>query len=75
VEIVTYRFVSEPHISLIADSAPVVLGALPPAIENGLVLPLIIGSAECKVILRLDHEGRPVTAGFHEGLVKRVQFR
>ena len=45
-QIVLVRLVDQPDIALIARTAPVVVSAFLPAVEDGFVLPLIIGAPE-----------------------------
>ena len=62
-QIVLLGFLDLPHIALIAGAAPVVIGAIAPAIENRLVLTLVIGASQGEGILGPDDEGRPLAAG------------
>ena len=51
-----------PDIALVPIAAPVAFHALRPAIEDRLVLALVIGAAEGEAVLRPDDEGRPMAA-------------
>ncbi len=69
------RLVEKPDISLIAVAAPVVVGTLFPAIEDRLVVALVIGPPKREGVLRLDYEGRPLATGLAEGLLQRVELQ
>ncbi len=73
-QVVFDRFVEEPHIPLVPGAAPEVVGSFRPAIEDGLILALVVGPAESESILRPDDEGGPFAAGLSEGLLQRIQF-
>ncbi len=69
------RLVEEPHVALVAGAAPVVIGALLPAVQDRFVLALVIRPPEREGVLRPDHEGRPLAAGLAERLLQRVELR
>ena len=63
-----------PQITLITRTTPKMLIAIRPAIEDWLVLPLIIGATHREVIFTPDDEGRPMaTCGF-ECRLQRLQL-
>ncbi len=64
-----------PDVSLVPIAAPEVVVAFPPAVQDRLVLPLVIRPAKREVVLRPDHEGGPVAARVGERLVQRMQLR
>src|SRR6516225_2833453 len=72
--IIAVRFVKEPDVALVARSAPEVLGAFRPAIQNGFVLTLIVGTSQGENVLGPDHIGGPMTAGSGEGSVQSMQL-
>ena len=74
-QIVLVRLVDQPDIALITRAAPVVISAFLPAVEDGFVLPLVIGTAERECVLGPDHKGRPFAAGLTKRLLQRVEFR
>ena len=55
-QIVLMRLLDLPHIALVAGTAPVVLRAVLPAVENGFVLALVIGASHGEGVLRPDHK-------------------
>ena len=62
-QIIDSRLVDEPDITLIACAAPEMVGALFPAIEDGLVLALIIGASERERVLgRVDKEDSQISS-------------
>src|SRR6266404_9130159 len=74
-QIIDARFVQAPHIALISCATPVVSAALPPTIQNRLVLALIIGSAQGKRVFVPDHKSGPMAPRLSERLVQRVELR
>jgi hypothetical protein len=73
VEVVLHRLIQEPHIPLVAITAPIVIGALLPAIQERFILALIIRTTEREGVLRPDHEGGPLAAGLAERLLQVVE--
>ena len=74
-QIVLNRLVEEPDIALVTGSAPVVVITLLPAVENGFVLALVIGTSESEGVLGPDQEGRPLTARFPESALQGIELR
>ena len=64
----------EPHVTLIAGTAPEMVRALAPSVQDRFVLPLVIGPAQREMVLGPNDECGPVPTGVGEGLVQRVQF-
>ena len=67
--------VKTPDVALVPVTAPVVLVPFPPAVEDRLVLALVIGSAQGEGTLGPDDELGPVTSSVDEGPLLGVQFR
>ena len=63
VQIVLAGLVDEPDVALIPRSAPEMIRAFLPAIEDRLVLPLLIRATEREGVLGPDHKGRPMATG------------
>ena len=74
VQVVPDRLVEEPDIALVPGAAPVVVAALLPAVQDRLVLALVVGAAEGEGVLGPDDERRPLAAGGCERLLQRVQL-
>ncbi len=74
-QVVTDRLVEKPHIALVAGTAPVVVGAFLPAVEDRLLLALVVGPAEREGVLRPDDERRPLAARGRERPLQGVQLR
>ena len=73
-QIVLARLIDEPDIALVPGAAPEMIVAFLPAVEDRLVLALVVGAAQGEGILRPDDEGRPMAAGLLEGLLQCMQF-
>jgi hypothetical protein len=67
-QVVAGRFVEVPDVALVTCSAPEVVGASGPAVEDRLVLALLVGAAEREGVLGPDDRGRPVAAFCLEGV-------
>ena len=63
------------RVALIARTAPVVVSAFLPAVEDRLILPLVVGAAEREGILGPDHEGGPFAPGLAKRPLQRVELR
>jgi hypothetical protein len=74
-QIVARGLVDKPDIPLIARPAPVMIVAVTPAVQDRLVLPLVVGPAERERMLRPDHERAPLAAGRRERTLQRMQLR
>jgi hypothetical protein len=55
-QIVPDRLVKEPDIALVSGAAPIVVAAVLPAIQDSLILTLIVSAAQREGVLRPDHE-------------------
>jgi hypothetical protein len=51
------------------------VGAVLPAVEDWLVLPLIVRTPEREGVLGPDHECQPLAAGLAEGFLQPVELR
>ncbi len=74
-EIVFDGCVEEPDITLITGTAPEVIGAFFPAIENGFVLALVISTTESENIFSSDQEGGSFASRIPKGSLEGVQLR
>src|SRR5918996_4810584 len=74
-KIVPGWLVEEPDVTLIPGPAPVVVGTVLPAVQDRLVLALVVGAPKREGVLRPDDERRPPTAGGPESPLQRVQLR
>ena len=74
VQIVLVQLVEEPDVALVPRAAPVVIRAVFPAVQNRLVLPLIIRATERECVLRPDHERRPLAAGIAKRFLQSVEL-
>jgi hypothetical protein len=74
-EIIFDRLVDEPDVALVAVAAPIMVSPFLPAIEDRLILALIVRAAQCETVLGPDDESRPMSARLGEGGLERVQFR
>lgn len=63
-----------PHITLIASAAPVVIGTVFPPVEDGFVLPLVVGAAKRERVLRPDDEGGPFTTSGAKRSLQGIEF-
>ena len=73
-QVVLHRLIDEPDIALIPGAAPVVVAPFLPAVEDGLVLPLVVGPAEGERVLGPHDERGPLAARGREGPLQRVQL-
>src|SRR6185312_11795188 len=64
-----------PHVALITCTAPEVIRSVAPPIEDRLVHPLVVRTAQREMVLRPNHERRPVAPSVRECPEERVQFR
>ena len=67
-------FVIFPNVGLVSVTTPIVSLVAHPAVEDRLILSLIIGPAQGKGILGPNDKGGPFAAGFHKCRIKSVQF-
>ena len=74
-QIVFHGLVHEPDIALIPRTAPEMLMAVFPAIQDRLVLALIISTAQREGVFRPDDEGRPFAARLRKRAVERMKLR
>ena len=61
-QIVLAGLVDEPHVALVPGAAPEMFVAFLPAVEDRLVLTLVVGAAQGEGVLGPDDEGRPMAA-------------
>src|SRR3954470_20168661 len=73
-QVVHGRLGKEPHITLIARSAPEPIGSFPPPVEDRLILPLIIGTPQGEMMFRPNQERRIMSAGPRERAVQAMQL-
>src|SRR3954466_2455226 len=73
-QIIDARVFPKPQIALVACAAPVMFRPLAPAIEDGLVLAVVVGSSQRQMALGPNDKGRPVTSCVGEGLLERMEF-
>src|SRR5690348_1233539 len=74
-QIVFYGLIDKPDVALIAGAAPVMVGALFPAVEDRLVLALVVGTAEREGVLGPDDKRGPLAARLLERLLQPVELR
>ena len=68
VKIILHRLVEEPDIALVSGTAPEVIVAFFPAVENGFVLTLVISATESESVFGPDQEGGPLASRILERL-------
>src|SRR5690606_13274848 len=73
VQIILDRLGDLPDVALVARATPIVIAAVTPSVEDGLVLALIVGATQRKRVLRPDNEGRPLTARRTEGRLQKAR--
>jgi len=74
-EVILHRLIEEPDVALIPGAAPVVVAPFLPAVQDRLVLALVVGTAEGEGALRPDYERRLLPARCGERPLQRVQLR
>ena len=74
VQIILLRLLDLPDVALVTITAPVAIGTLGPAVENWLVLTLIVGTPQGESVLGPDDEGGPVATGGTECCLQTVEF-
>ena len=73
-QIVFVRLLDVPHITLVACTAPVVLSTVFPAVEDGLVLALVIRAAHGEGVLGPDDEGGPLAPCGAKRCLQGIEF-
>jgi len=69
------RLIHQPDISLVAVPAPVMTDSFSPTIEDGLILSLVVGTADGEGVLGPDDKGGPVAAHSNKGFLQRCVVR
>src|ERR1017187_4821063 len=75
VQIVDVGLLDEPHVALVAGAAPEVVRALTPAVEDRLVLPLVVRPPHRERVLRPDYGRAPVAARLAEDALQSGDLR